>query len=373
MAVEIRPYTDDLAGALAAFNTRLRDGGRAGYQFKAQGVDSWLPRLPGRSLYRQYYAAVEDGSTLRGGFVLKHQEFLIDGQIRSIADLQFPVSEGIVNRKYAPLAGRLMREATRLQPCLFGLGMGGYDQAVARLFKAAGWGLFTVPFYFRVGRPFRFLRNIVVLRRSPLRRALLDALAFTGLGWVAVKVRQAMVRKPAVPARPWAAEAVDSFGPWADEIWEAGKGQYVMVAVRTSDILNILYPAGNPCFVRLKVSVGDKAVGWAVVIHAQMSHHRQFGNMRVGSIVDGFAAAGDEPAVACAAAAHLRRLGVDLIVSNQAHEAWRRGLEAAGLMQGPSNFIFGGSQVLWSLIGPLEASRNRMHLNRGDGDGPIHL
>ncbi len=65
--------------------------------------------------------------------------------------------------------------------------MGGTDLAVARFLKAAGWQMFPVPFFFSIVRPFRFLRNIVHLRRSWPRRLVLDAAAFSGAGWAAVK------------------------------------------------------------------------------------------------------------------------------------------------------------------------------------------
>jgi hypothetical protein len=60
---------------------------------------------------------------------------------------------------------------------------------------------------------------------------------------------------------------------------------------------------------------------------------------------------------------------VDLIVSNQLHGAWVSALRGAGFRAGPSNFIFAMSKALTALI-PEGAE---VHINRGDGDGPIHL
>ena len=62
---------------------------------------------------------------------------------------------------------------------------------------------------------------------------------------------------------------------------------------------------------------------------------------------------------------------MDLIVSNQLHAAWRKALAGAGFHHGPSNFLFAASPALAARIG--DAADDELHMNRGDGDGPIHL
>ena len=116
---------------------------------------------------------------------MKFQPFWLAGDVIEVADFTLPVSEGIVNRSYTQVAARLLLDALARQPLLYGLGMGGFDQAVARFLKAAGWHMFSVPFFFYVVRPFRFLRNIDHLRNGWFHRTVLDFLAFSGCGWLA--------------------------------------------------------------------------------------------------------------------------------------------------------------------------------------------
>ena len=104
-----------------------------------------------------------------------------------------------------------------------------------------------------------------------------------------------------------------------------------------------------------------------------MRAHKQFGDMRVGTIVDGLADPDDAGIVVAAAARELEKRGVDLIVSNQTHRMWGDGLRAAGFVSGPSNFIFSASKPLSELLAPFEAGIREAHINRGDGDGPVHL
>jgi hypothetical protein len=142
-----------------------------------------------------------------------------------------------------------------------------------------------------------------------------------------------------------------------------------MVGARDAATLNVLYPPGTDRFTRIRVD----SRGWAVVLDTQMRSHKYFGDMRVGTVADCFAAPDDASAVIAAATQLLSSRGVDLIVSNQSHDAWCAGLKGCGFRKGPSNFIFAASKKLATLLEPFDESVGGVHLTRGDGDGPIHL
>ena len=99
MAIEIKPYPEDLVPAVRAFNQRLKAGGVV-YQFPERSVPKWLPKIEGRKIFQEYFVAVENGSEVRGTFILKHQEFAFAGNPVSIADYHLPISEGLVNKAY---------------------------------------------------------------------------------------------------------------------------------------------------------------------------------------------------------------------------------------------------------------------------------
>ncbi len=139
-----------------------------------------------------------------------------------------------------------------------------------------------------------------------------------------------------------------------------------MLAERDARTLDQLYPASDPRFLRVRA-----AGGWAVLLDTAMEGHKQFGNIRVGTIVDCLAPMEDAVAVIRTATRTLEQRGVDLIVSNQLHTAWSGALAGAGFRRGPSNFLFAASPALAALIS--EAEDGDLHINRGDGDGPIHL
>ena len=143
--------------------------------------------------------------------------------------------------------------------------------------------------------------------------------------------------------------------------------------MRNAAILRILYPEAEKRFIKIKVSSEGKVLGWAVMLDTQMATHKQFGAMRVGSIVDCFARLEDAPAVMKAATEVLEKRGVDIIVSNQLNHYWGLALKQAGFLSGPTNFLFAASKKLAQLFEPVPPGPLTLHINRGDGDGPINL
>ena len=365
--MKTQPFTADMAPAVADFNARLVAGGAdPELLFPEDPVQEGRPNGLGR-LFEERFLMVEEGS-VHGGFILRHQDFWLGDTVASIAHFRLPLSEGIVSRKFAGVGMQMVRRALEEQPLLFALGMGGRQQALPRLLEGMQWKIWEVPFYFFVNRPFRFLRGIRVLRSDAWRRVTLDVAAFSGLGWVVTRISQCFARRAA--PEDVTTENIHAFSHLDDELWDDCKSHYSFLAVRDSATLQLLYPENSARFLCRRVrQSGGKPVGWFVALDTAMQGHKQFGNLRVGTIADALARPEDAEAVIHAAAGFLRARGVDLIVSNQMHPAWGAALRAAGFFQAPSNFVLAISPQLKEYCGDAHG----IHINRGDGDGPIHL
>ena len=374
MAIEIRPFTSEHVEAMKAFNRRLAQGG-SHYRFPELPTPGWLPRREGIPLYQEYFVAL-DGDAVHGAYTLKLQPFAVRDEVVMIAGQHFQLSEGIIDPRFGLVGLRLIQDAMARHPLLFGLGMGGFDAKIARLLQALRWRLVPCSFYFRVVHPHRFLRRIAFLRRDWRRRLALDALAYSGLGWLALGVAQAYKGLGRGGLAGVGCDVVPRFAAWADTLWERARGAYAMIAVRDSTVLNALYPTDHPRFIRLRVARAGRPVGWAVLLDTQMAGHRQFGGMRVGMVVDCLAEPGDEVAVAAMAARHLAGRGVDLIVTNQLHRDWCAAFARDGFLKGPSNIaleIFAASPTLAARLEPFEVTAGRTHMTYGDGEGAINM
>ncbi|MCX6626483.1 MAG: hypothetical protein NTW28_02465 [Candidatus Solibacter sp.] len=358
MPLQILPYAPEAVPAVREFNQRLLAGGAAGDQRFPETPDpGWMPGM-------ELFLALEE-SRVRGGYILRRQVFSVDATAVPAAHYRLPLSEGVVNRAYAMLGLRMVRDALSREPRLYALGMGGWDKPLPQMLKRLGFAMCAVPFHFKVVHPARFLRNIRALRTSPLRSAALDAAAFTGAGWLGMKAlglaTPSARRLPPVPV-----DLAPAFAPWADEVWDRLRPAYALLAQRDAATLDQLYPPSDPRFLRVRA-----AGGWAVLLDTQMRNHKQFGDMRVGAIVDCLAPTESAVSVVRAAASLLEQRGVDMIVSNQLHSAWSRALLECGFRHGPSNYLLALSPAFAQAAGG--ASRHQFHINRGDGDGPIHL
>jgi len=305
-----------------------------------------------------------------GGYHLKHQQFSVQGKIEDCGFLQFPVSKGLIEKSYRTVGILLPRDALRRSPMLLITGAGGVGQPLPRLLKASGWTTYEVPFFFKVVNSGAFLANLTFLRHRHKYRLLLDALRYSGIGWMGAQALRLFESRLDATVQN---SVVPRFGDWTDAIWHSCQAEYSFSAVRDSRTLNTLFPPSEPRYIRLRFDRGSKTIGWALVLDTQMSGHKQFGSMRVGSIVDCLAAAKDVPAVVGAATAFLQKRNVDLIVSNQSGEKWCDALRRFGFRRGPSNSALCLSPKLSAAINASNESLTTFHINRGDGDVPTNL
>jgi hypothetical protein len=368
MALVIQPYRAEHESAVQEFNDRVqRAVGDPNLVFYRFAEPRWLPRNAGNTLFQEFFVAT-DGTTVRGGYALKTQEFVFpDGTVRRVAYYHHPLSEGIADKAFAIVGALLLRDAMTRSPLLYCLGMGGYDRPLPKMLIGLGWTHFLMPFYFKVLHPARFLRHMEALRGSPARRLLMDSAAFTGAGWLASRAFDAYCVVRAQRPDPVSVEEVPYFSDWADTVWNETKRGCSHGAVRDASTLHTLYPASLTHLTRLRVTRRGRDLGWAVV--GERRSDPKYGNMRVGSLVDCWGVVGEELAIVRSATHTLREQGFDLILTNQSHVRWCAALQANGYLSGPSNFIYAASKKLIEHLSPFAPVRPLMHFNRADGDG----
>ena len=353
--------------AVRQFNQRLREGNApADYVFSETATPNWLPKNATSPVYNEYFLALE-GHAVRGAFVLKHQMFSFSGSLKPLVYMHHPFSEGVVNRRYAQVGTQMLMRIVRDHPLLFALGMGGYDRPLPRMLLALKWQHCPIPFYFRVCRAGRFLREMQTFRGTAIKRLAADIAAGSGLGALALKAWQGVRGRRGLSQRAQA-EVVREFDDWADGIWQDTNSDFSMIAVRDSCSLRTLYPAENSKLTRIRMSINGRVVGWAVVGILHRPGHEQYGDLRVGTILDALSRPEHAKAVIAAATNVLMDLGADLIGSNQSHSAWIYALKECGFLHGPSNFIFAAAPGISKLLEPFREKSLEAHLTRGDGD-----
>ena len=370
-SLEIVPYSPALGEAVDRINAKLAGAGSQ-WSFPARERPAGADRLPA---WDESFVAA-DGNEVYGGYILKHRRFFLEGRSLDFGALQLPLSLGEVDSAFAHVSVALLFDAIRRSPYLYSLGLGSEDSQYARLLTAAGWRHVTVPFFFDVKSAERFAREIrLPTDKANLQRAL-RLLGRTRLAGPALALRRRVVsrsrRAPSEGPSPRSRE-LPGFDGIADAVFSANTDAYVLVADRGEEALRRIFPADESGYIRLAILRGERVVGWAVVLDAEMKGNKYFGNMRVGSIADCFAAPDDAPFVVAAADAYLTGRGVDIVVSNQFHPVWCDAFKATGYERGPSNFFFYFSEELAKRLDAIPAWQHGVHLNRGDGEGPGHL
>lgn len=367
MALQLHVFDAARSEAVKAFNRRMVAGGST-WQFPESAVPNWLARVEGSAVFQEFFVAA-DAELVRGAYALQRRPARIGDEELSIGAWYLPVSEGAVDPKHALVAMLLMRDALRREPLSYGLGMDGMDSQLSKLAGALRCERRLVPFFVRIEHGGPVAREARYLRKGRWLSRALDLAAATGLASLGAKALKLALRNgPRLGGAT--VETVAEFGPWADELWQRCRAHYSFIELRDAATLARIYPSERPRFERLRIARGGQAIGWAVLQRAEMQDNPNFGSLRVGRITDVFAAPADAAVVVRAAADTLAARGVDLMLSNQLHPAWCDALRRNAFLPGPSNYVFAPTARLAERIRAVDPEYRRVHVNRGDGDGP---
>jgi hypothetical protein len=373
VAVRFVPYTSRETAEALAFNQRMREAN--------SGSDFLLPEEPPEpaasdsAIKAVYYLALEkenDEEKVRGGFVLGDYPAWLNSNPITATVCIAPLSEGIIDPKYSMLSMHFVRYHRTHNPYGFASGMGSPSNAYPRLLKAAGWSIFEIPFYFRVCRASRFLRQIGALRSSRVRQVGSSLAAWSGIGAIGAAAAHSKGLLVRGQAAGLSAEVVTEWSSWIDEIWDRVRASFSFAIRRDVSTLKDLYPASETRVKRLLVRRGDHVVGWGTTLDTQMKSDKYFGNLRVATILDCIAPPSDLTAVVYTVSRALQQGGADLIISNQSHSLWQEAFRRSGFLQAPSNYCLGISKPIADAIGSGDGA-SRIYFTRGDGDGRMHL
>jgi hypothetical protein len=370
MGIRIEPYTsEEQAEAARALNQRLRAHHRTEYLLSERPP---IPAPADAAIHERYYL-VQDGGAVRGGFLLAaFPAGFGDGRATVALNAREPLSEALIDSKYALLGLRILKFMERQGPHLFALGMGSESRPFPRLLKGAQWNLRQVPFLFRVVRARRFLLELPMLRTSAARRVLSAAAAFTGLGQAGLALMQYRAAVSALAPGGLRLEPVREWGGWVDDLWAECRPDCSFAVSRDLRTVRELYPLDGRHRAYLLRRQG-RPVGWMSARVSPMRGHQFFGGLQVATLLDGVALPGVRRGSVTLVSRALAREGAELLVTNQSHVEWVAAFQAAGYLKGPSNYILALSKQLAAGIAAQPGGFARMHFTRGDSDGRAHL
>jgi len=383
MAVRFVRYTEEHVESIRAFNTRMAEAG-VHWQWPDTPVDHWVPdnapdghdRIApeGARTWREHYVCHDDEGTIRGACAIKPHDWYVKGETVQVVDWHGPITEGVIDNKFMTIGLRMIRELQKRWPLTYSWGHGGLETPMLQMLESMKYLMYGTPFCLRVLKPFSFLRRNNYLRTSTARKLAQDVAAFTGLGWLGVKALGIAMRLGRKVPKGLVVEEFDQFESWSDELWERVHPSYSAIAYRDAATMNWLVPEqGFPKGIRLRVRDGERTLGWAIVLDTQMENDVRFGSLRVGSVIDCLAHPDDAEAVIAGADRFLAKRGVDCIMSNQSHPAWRDAFKSNGYVLLENRRYFAATPALAEAFGPFEETRQGLHMTNMDGHGPMRM
>jgi hypothetical protein len=365
MNVEFKPLTASLIPASRAFNARLRAHGAPPFLLPEEVASA------GEPVSRQHYVAVDQSGEVRGGVLLVEQRgWLQNDSTLPLINIQSPLSEGLVDRRFSAVSLQMLKFVTSRSSYSYAVGMGHEQNALPRLLTAAGWSVSRIPFAFTVINSRRFLRQIRLSRNGP-GKWLTRVASESGVSSLLLKGWRLVHPKPSV--RAYSLELVPAWPNEMDIVWEGCRQHVSFSVLRDQQTLIEMYPATEARLRRFVLRLRGEIVGWSVGLVTKMTEDKNFGDLVVGTVLDGLAEKQHLSALLALTVDALSEMNSELILTNQTHQDWRVELRRLGFFAGPSNYLLALSKPLSSVLNSDASALERMHVNRGDGDGRIHL
>jgi hypothetical protein len=363
---------NDLA-AVDRLNRRLKAGGRdveMPLDIALPGEAKYKPE--GFPLYRRMIIA-KDGPEVRAAMLMCHHTVFIHGVRREFCWTKMPLSEGTIDIKYSPAIVRLIKKALDYQPFMMGVGLGPLESEGGRFFSRLKWRSQPIPFFFLPVNVSKVLRDLPYLKKNATLRCASVLGAYSGLG-AGISGWFAFLRRIGASLSSYEDSVVESFGAWADYIFYGSLSDYPVAIRSDAAALNIVYPPGDHRYIRIKVrrKSARRDAGWIIVARKRMSGHHYFGDLTVGTLVDGFGRSEDTPALVAAGLRRLAHLGVDIIVANFSHAAWAQACLSSGMFEWASQFHLFVSPEGAPLL-EKSCPLHQIHIARGHSDGMEHL
>ena len=369
MKVEFRLLTGSLAPACRAFNERLRSHGEPPFLLP-ENASANEGAATHEGVCRNHFVAVDEGGAVRGGVLLMEHRGWLGRAVIPLINIQSPLTEGIVDRRFSGVSLQMLKFVYGRSPFAYAVGMGNAENAFPRLLRAAGWSVSPVPFRFAVIDPRRFLKEIGPLRCGR-RRWVARGIAASGLGSALLKTWR--LAHPDPSAKRYSLDPATSWPDGTGVVWERWRDEVSFSVVRDEATLAGLYPDRERRLKRFVLRFGGEVVGWSVSIATKMERDPNFGDMLVGTILDGLATKAHMGVLLALTRKALREMGAEVVLTNQTHRVWEEESRRIGFVQGPSNYLLAMSKDLAAALASEPDALTRMHVNRGDGDGRIHL
>jgi hypothetical protein len=375
MPLRLDLFREEHAEQVRGFNARLRAGG-VDPEFllpenaRSQYPGGLLEEKPDAPFSQRQFLAIEDDQ-VRGGFLLQEQACEIAGESHGGANIQMPISEGLVDRKFSYVATRMLQLLLRDRPFVFAVGMGSLEAPFAKFLAGMKWRVALVPFRFFVFRPARFLREIRALHSTRTRAFMVSIAAWSGTGTPAILALQRVRTRSVVSLLP---RRIYQWDDQASALWSHYRTACSFGAVRDAETLPFfLDPTDSHLSAYRLADREGIARGWIVLQVTAMRDNKYFGSLRVATLLDAVSDPGFERATIRAATACARDQDADVVIANQQHRSWLAGFNANGFWRGPSNYVLATSPQLTQRIGSVDPEFTGVHISRADGDGRLNL
>ena len=304
-----------------------------------------------------FFVLIENNKFIRAIVSIKNQQYLINGTIVNFKDIQLPISESIIDRKFFIQSLFFFNKIINLSENMHGLGMGGLNEPLPKILNKLKFNKYLIPFFIF---PISIRKTLYIyLKRKKINFPLkileilypIDFFYKFSFNFFHNKITQ---------------EEFNLFDKKDDKLWDKVKFNFDLISVKNKINLNLVYDTKRFNLLKIRVFKNEKYLGWLVLKITKHNNSKHFFDCRTCTVVDLLC----DPAYYSIFIKEIKKISIinncDVVLVNSTFKEFNNMLKKNFFINVGSNFgfVYKSSETF---------NINKSWITRGDGDGPINL
>ena len=304
-----------------------------------------------------YFIVVENNKFIRAVVAIKNQQYLINGKEINFKDIQQPISESIIDKKFLIQNLVFFNKIINLSVNMHGLGMGGLNEPLPKILSKLKFNKYLIPFFIF---PISVKKTLYIyLKRKKINFPLkileilspIDFFYKFLINFFQNKITQ---------------EEFNLFDKKDDELWDKVKLNFDLISFKNKINLNLVYNSKRFDLLKIRIYKNKNYLGWIVLKITKHNNSNHFFDSKTCTIVDMLCEKIHYNILIKEIKKISLKYNCDVILVNSTYFDFNIKLKNNFFINFNSNFGF-----VYKTFETFNIHKS--WITRGDGDGPINL
>tara|TARA_B100001059_G_C17820463_1_gene577929 strand:- start:558 stop:1631 length:1074 start_codon:yes stop_codon:yes gene_type:complete len=347
-------FKESYSKLLRDFNERIKNT-----NLNFPHPNNWFFKKKG-IINNDYFIVVENNKFIRAVVAIKNQQYLINGKEINFKDIQLPISESIIDRKFLFQNLFFFSKIVNLSSNMHGLGMGGLNEPLPKILSKLNFKKHLIPFFIFPISIKKTLYIYLKRKKNNFPSHILEILSPIDFCY------KFLINFSQNISNEIRREEFNLFAQKDDELWDKVKCNFDLISVKNKINLNLVYNSKRFDLLKIRIYENKEYLGWIVLKITKHKNSNHFFDSKTCTVVDMLCKKIHYNILVKEIKKISLKHNCDVILVNSTNVDFNINLKNNFFININSNFgfVFKSSENI---------NINKSWITRGDGDGPINL